>query len=106
VLETAQTLFSQELDFVERNYSIHELIGAAQRGRLLECFVCGTAFFITPVGEIRYEGRTVDVSRGDSHRESSLVERLRAHLMGIMHGEIHHPWAYEVEETGVPEARP
>jgi branched-chain amino acid aminotransferase len=100
VLETVSETLANELDVVERNFSIHELIDAASDGRLVECFVCGTAFFITPVGEISYEGRAIGVPVGDERgRSGNLVEWLRERLSAIMHGDIEHPWAYVVEEV-------
>ncbi|KAH6642800.1 aminotransferase [Boeremia exigua] len=103
VLESVSETFANELDVVERNFSVHELIDAASDGRLMECFVCGTAFFITPVGEISYEGRVIELPVGDERGESQrLVEWLRERLSAIMHGEIEHPWGYVVEEGEVP----
>lgn len=102
VLETVSETLPNELDVVERNFSIHELMDAASDGRLVECFVCGTAFFITPVGEISYEGRAIRVPVGDERgRSGNLVERLRERLSAIMQGDIEHPWAYVVEEGEV-----
>ncbi|EME40072.1 hypothetical protein DOTSEDRAFT_178989 [Dothistroma septosporum NZE10] len=96
ILETVKTMLATEFEVVERNYSIHELIEAANSGSLSECFVSGTAFFITPVGEIGFGDSKLKVPGLDG--SDSLVKRLRDVLWAIMYGEIEHPWAYIVHE--------
>ncbi|KXS94337.1 hypothetical protein AC578_4408 [Pseudocercospora eumusae] len=98
VLDIVNELFANELEVVERNFSIHELIDAVNNARMVECFVCGTAFFITPVAEINYKGQSINVLPSKK-APCSLVARLRARLWKIMYGEIQHRWSHCVDET-------
>jgi branched-chain amino acid aminotransferase len=100
VLETAQEILSSELDVVERKFTIHDLIEAVNEGRLVECFACGTAFFIAPIGEIHYKGQSIEVPLGEDGLAGEYAKKLKARLGGIMHGEVQHPWGYKIEETG------
>ncbi|QKX63408.1 uncharacterized protein TRUGW13939_10578 [Talaromyces rugulosus] len=100
VLETAQEILAGELDVVERKFSIHELIEAVNEDRLVECFACGTAFFIAPIGEIHYKGQSIEVPLGEDGLAGEYAKKLRARLGGIMHGDVQHPWGYKIEETG------
>lgn len=100
VLETAQEMLADELDVLERKFTIHELIDAASEGRLVECFACGTAFFIAPIGEIHYKGQSIEVPLGEDNLAGEYTKKLRARLGGIMHGDVQHPWGYKIEETG------
>ncbi|KXS95009.1 hypothetical protein AC579_9308 [Pseudocercospora musae] len=101
VLDIVNELFANELEVVERNYSIHELIDAVNDGRMVECFVCGTAFFITPVAEISYVGQSINVLPPKRRSPScSLVVRLRERLWNIMYGAIQHDWSHCVDEAG------
>lgn len=105
VLETAKEILSAELDVVERKFSIFELIEAANENRLVECFACGTAFFIAPVGEITYKGNALEVPLGDDGVSGVFAKKIKARLSGIMHGEVQHPWGYKIEERGLKVAQ-
>ena len=100
VLETARETLAEELDIVERKFSIHELVEAANEGRLVECFACGTAFFIAPIGEISYMGKAIEVPLGEDGVSGEYAKKLRTRLRAIMHGDVQHPWGYKIEETG------
>ncbi|KAM3420962.1 hypothetical protein BST61_g4194 [Cercospora zeina] len=93
ILELADTMFASEVEVVERKFSIHELLEAAGGDNVVECFVAGTAFFITSVGEIGYNGGILKVPVGG---DESLSKRLRERLWAIMHGAVEHPWAYKI----------
>lgn len=103
VLETASEVLAEELDVVERRLSIQELIEAADDGRLVECFVSGTAFFVAPVGEINVQGRRIEVPLEEDEVSGRFAKKIRGRLWAIQHGEVQHPWGYMIEETGVPE---
>jgi branched-chain amino acid aminotransferase len=100
-LETAKDVLAEELDVVERKFTIHELVEAANEGRLLECFACGTAFFVAPVGEIHYGGKSIEVPLGEDGLSGEYAKKLKAVLSAIMQGEVQHPWGYKIEETGL-----
>ncbi|KAF2215980.1 hypothetical protein CERZMDRAFT_94365 [Cercospora zeae-maydis SCOH1-5] len=93
ILELADTMFASEVEVVERKFSIHELVEAAGEDNVVECFVAGTAFFITSVGEIGYNGGILKVPVGG---DGSLSKQLKDRLWAIMHGAVEHPWAYKI----------
>lgn len=84
------------LKVIERKFTMHEIVEAEREGRLLECFVSGTAFFITPVSKIHFRGVDLDIpmSEGDSGKYAKLVKGI---LGKIMYGEVSHDWGYVVE---------
>jgi len=76
----------------ERRITIDEWKDAARSGELAEVFACGTAAVVTPVGELRWEGGSVD-HRGDGFTgEVSLS--IRNQLLDIQYGrtEDTHSW--------------
>jgi len=76
----------------ERRIPIDEWKDAARSGELAEVFACGTAAVVTPVGELRWEGGSVD-HRGDGFTgEVSLS--IRNQLLDIQYGrtEDTHDW--------------
>ncbi len=48
----------------ERRISIDEVIEAHEAGRLSECFGSGTAAVISPVGEIKYKDKNLEIGDG------------------------------------------
>ena len=100
VLETAREILTDQLDVVERKFTIHELIEAHEEGRLIECFACGTAFFIAPIGEISYKGRAIEIPLGEDGVSGEYAQKVKEKLKAIMQGDIQHPWGYKIAETG------
>ncbi len=70
----------------ERRIPIEEWKSAARSGELAEVFACGTAAVITPVGELRWEGGSVD-HRGPGHVDE-VAMGLRQRLLDIQYGRI------------------
>ena len=68
----------------EERYSIDQWQDDAARGRLIECFACGTAAVVTPIGNVR--GRDVDFTIGNG-RPGMLTEELREQLVSIQRGQ-------------------
>lgn len=101
VLDTAKELLAEEVDVVERKFTIHELIEANKESRLLECFACGTAFFIAPIGEISYKGDSIEIPLSDGGVSGKYAKKIKSWLSAIMHGEVQHPWGYKIVEKGV-----
>ncbi len=86
---------------VERTYGIGEIVEASREGRLLEAFVCGTAFFVCGVSEIEWKGESVRMAVGcDGCGDYSRL--IKGWLKGIMYGKERHEWGYIVEEEGIP----
>ncbi|RAL63160.1 hypothetical protein DID88_004240 [Monilinia fructigena] len=47
---------TEPLEIVERTYTMHEIEEAQKEGRVVEAFLSGTAYFITPVSAISFRG--------------------------------------------------
>ncbi|WYZ42366.1 hypothetical protein EsH8_VI_000065 [Colletotrichum jinshuiense] len=98
-LELAKERLADELDIVERKYTISELIDADADGRLLECFVAGTAWFISAVSQIRHRGRDVYPSMGLDGNGGEITNKIKGWLTDIMYGNVEHDWAEVVPEN-------
>jgi len=85
---------------VERKYGIGEIVEASRERRLLEAFVCGTAFFVCGVSEIEWKGESVKMLVG-SDGCGDYARLIKGWLKGIIYGKERHEWAYVVEEEGV-----
>ena len=72
------------LDPEERRIPIEEWKEGVASGEISEVFACGTAAVVTPVGELRWNGGSVD------HRRAGHVDRyaeaIRAKLLDIQYG--------------------
>jgi branched-chain amino acid aminotransferase len=89
ILEIAKEL---DLEPEERRIPIEEWKEGAANGDIVEIFACGTAAVVTPVGELRWDGGSVD-HRRDGH-EDRYAEAIRARLLDIQYGraEDSHNW--------------
>jgi branched-chain amino acid aminotransferase len=89
ILELAKEL---DLEPEERRIPIDEWKDGAASGDIVEVFACGTAAVITPVGELRWAGGSVD-HRRDGH-EDHYAEAIRNKLLDIQYGraEDAHGW--------------
>ncbi len=83
------------LDVREERYSLEQWRDDAQSGKLVECFACGTAAVVTPVG--RVEGRQVDFTIGTGG-PGQLTGKLKARLVAIQRGEAPdtHGWVKKI----------
>jgi branched-chain amino acid aminotransferase len=68
----------------ERKIPIQEWKDAAESGDLAEVFACGTAAVITPVGELKWDGGSVDHRRVG--HEDTVALGLRERLLDIQYG--------------------
>lgn len=78
-------LRSEGADVVERKITMQELVERHARGELLEAFGTGTAAVISPIGEFRYQGRTLVVNDGKMGERS--LSLLKA-ITGIQRGRL------------------
>ena len=81
ILELAKEL---DLEPEERRIPIQEWKDGAQSGDIVEIFACGTAAVVTPVGELRWEGGSVD-HRREGH-DNAVAEAIRGRLLDIQYG--------------------
>ncbi|EXJ77467.1 hypothetical protein A1O3_09693 [Capronia epimyces CBS 606.96] len=89
-----------DVDVVERKFTMHEIVQAADQGRLIEAFGAGTAFFISPCSDIHFRG--VDVSLPLAKGVTADFARaIRQALKDIMYGSQQHEWGVVVEEEKI-----
>lgn len=86
------TLAREEgLDVREERYSLEQWREDATSGRLVECFACGTAAVVTPIGRVAGEDGEFTIGSGGP---GQLTNSLRAKLVAIQRGnaEDRHGW--------------
>ena len=72
----------------EERYSLDQWREDSESGRLVECFACGTAAVVTPVGKV--SGRDGEFTVG-SGGPGQLTQKLKARLVAIQRGEAPDP---------------
>ncbi|WP_163337780.1 branched-chain amino acid aminotransferase [Desulfopila sp. IMCC35008] len=82
---------------VERRISIDEIFSAHESGELKEVFGSGTAAVISPVGNIKYQGKEITIGDGNV---GPFAAKLFKELMDIQYGKAEDPfgWIVKVEE--------
>ncbi|KAG8352433.1 hypothetical protein FVEN_g9492 [Fusarium venenatum] len=98
VLDLARSRLSDQLDVVETKFNMHDLKAAWKEGRILEAFVSGTAFFISPVSIIAFEGEDIDIPLKGSVPSGGCAETIKGWLRDIMFGNVDHEWGIVVHE--------
>ncbi|HWS44117.1 MAG TPA: branched-chain amino acid aminotransferase [Pseudoflavonifractor sp.] len=78
----------------ERLISVQELFDAAEAGALEEAWGTGTAAVVSPIGEMGWEDRTVQISGGAI---GSLTQKLYSTLAGIQWGTEPDPYGWTVK---------
>ncbi len=72
----------------ERAVAIDEVFDAHDRGDLLEVFGSGTAAVVSPVGEMKWQDRTITIN---GNRTGELAQKLYDQLTGIQLGKVADP---------------
>ncbi|KAI0912107.1 branched-chain-amino-acid aminotransferase [Ustulina deusta] len=98
VLTLARERLADEVEIVERKYTIDEVIEASTEGRLIESFASGTAYFICPVSLIHHRGRDIQIPAGKGGEGAPITLRLKNWLVDIKYGREEHPWGVVVPE--------
>jgi branched-chain amino acid aminotransferase len=82
---------------VERKVSIDEIYKGHETGSLKEVFGSGTAAVISPVGNIKYDGKEITIGDGNV---GPFAAKLFKELMDIQYGKAEDPfgWIVKVEE--------
>lgn len=94
--DSLMTLAREEgLDVREERYGIDQWRDDAASGRLVECFACGTAAVVTPIGRVASEDGEFTVGGGGP---GQLTGALRAKLVAIQRGtaEDRHGWVTRI----------
>jgi branched-chain amino acid aminotransferase len=86
-----------KIEVVERKFDMFELEAAYDEGRLVECFVAGTAFFIAPISLINFRGKELNIAMAEGDM-GAYTKVIKTWLRNIMWGKEQHEWGYIVEE--------
>ena len=70
---------------VEQNYSFDQWEADARSGTLRECFACGTAAVITPIGEVKSKKGNFVIGNGGG---GEVARTLKEKLVGIQYGRV------------------
>ncbi|KAH7633865.1 hypothetical protein SMAC4_05595 [Sordaria macrospora] len=97
VLELAKTRLAEEVEVVERRYTIDEVIEADKEGRIVEAFAAGTAFFIAPVSQIHHRGTDVHIPLGEND-SGAYTAKIKSWMKDIMYGNEQHEWGLVINE--------
>lgn len=83
------------LKVTERPVAIDEIFDAHEKGKLDDVFGTGTAAVISPVGELNWNGKVIQVNGG---KPGKLALELYDRLTGIQYGKVKdaHGWVMEV----------
>ena len=86
---------AEGLEVREEKYSIDQWEADAKSGRLVECFACGTAAVVTPVGHVAGKDRDFTIGSGGP---GQLTSSLRDKLVAIQRGtaEDTHGWVTKI----------
>ncbi|KUI52484.1 Branched-chain-amino-acid aminotransferase, mitochondrial [Cytospora mali] len=100
VLQLARERLGDEVEVVERRYTIDEVLEAEKEGRMVESFAAGTAYFVTPVSLIHHRGKEVsfDMGNGEGGRYTQILKKW---MKDIMYGGEDHPWGVVIHEEEV-----
>ncbi|KAJ4396715.1 hypothetical protein N0V93_000936 [Gnomoniopsis smithogilvyi] len=97
LVQLAKERLGDEVDVVERRYTIQEVLDADAEGRLVEAFAAGTAYFVTPVSLIHHRGKDVAINMGEGEG-GKYTTTLKKWMKDIMYGGEQHPWGVVVQE--------
>ncbi|KAJ4400586.1 hypothetical protein N0V85_005727 [Neurospora sp. IMI 360204] len=97
VVELAKTRLAEEVEVVERRYTIDEVIEADKEGRIVEAFAAGTAFFIAPVSQIHHRGTDVHIPLGEND-SGVYTAKIKSWMRDIMYGNEQHEWGLVIKE--------
>lgn len=84
---------SWDMEVVERKISIHEVYEAQESGKLDEIFGSGTAAVISPVGQIKFQGKEITIGNGEV---GPVAARLFKELMDIQYGNADDPFNWTI----------
>ncbi|KAF6817408.1 branched-chain amino acid aminotransferase [Colletotrichum plurivorum] len=98
VLQLIRERMGDEVDVVERRYTIDEVVEADREGRLVESFAAGTAFFVCPISLIHHRGTDVQIGMGGAGEGGDYTLRIKQWMKDIMYGGEQHEWGVVVQE--------
>ncbi|KAJ0119285.1 branched-chain-amino-acid aminotransferase [Diaporthe amygdali] len=97
IVQLVRERLGDEVDVVERKYTIDEVLEAEREGRMVESFAAGTAFFVCPVSMIHHRGKevTFDMGNGEGAKYTQIIKKW---MKDIMYGGDDHAWGVVVQE--------
>lgn len=100
ILGLARERLWEEVEVVERSFTMGEILEAVREGRMVEAFAAGTAYFVAPVSEIHFRGSDLEIplEMGDTGKYAYILKQW---LMNIMYGREIHPWGVVVGDEGL-----
>ncbi|KAK6864015.1 branched-chain amino acid aminotransferase [Apiospora arundinis] len=98
VLQLIRERLAEEVEVVERKYTIGEVMEASNEGRLVECFASGTAYFVMPISLIHHRGQDLPFPMGKAGEGGAVTLKVKGWLKDIMYGGEQHPWGVVVPE--------
>lgn len=84
----------EPLEVVERKFTMSDLVAAQDQGTLVASFAVGTAYFVTPVRSIDWNGKEIIFNSAENKHMLSI----KKWLGDIMYGNVASEWAEIVEE--------
>jgi len=105
VLDIVRERLADEVEVVERKYTMHEVVEVAEEGRLVEAFGSGTAFFIAPVEDIHFRGKDIELPLAKGE-EATYAMSIKKWLKDIMYGNVQHDWGVVVDEEAALSSEP
>lgn len=98
ILELArERLNPDEWTVSERYCTIKEVDEAADKGNLVEAFGAGTAAVVSPIKEILWREKNIQVPLQPGKEAGPLTEEVADWIADIQYGRIEHPWSVVVE---------
>ncbi|MCQ2466011.1 MAG: branched-chain amino acid aminotransferase [Clostridia bacterium] len=85
---------SMGMEVEERKISIEEVIEAGKSGRMQECFGCGTAAVVSPVGELKYEDTVITINNGEI---GPITQKFYDTITGIQSGKVEDTYNWVVK---------
>lgn len=97
IVQLARERLADEVEVVERRYTIAELQEAHAEGRLVEAFAAGTAYFVTAVSLIHHRGEDVTFPM-ETEMGGKYTRQLKGYVSDIMYGRADHEWGVVIKE--------
>ncbi|KAA8650555.1 hypothetical protein EYZ11_011907 [Aspergillus tanneri] len=105
VLELARTQLVKSsgslapVEVIEKTFTIGDIEKAWKEGRIVEAFVCGTAYFVSPVKIIGNGDVRMDMVGTGAHRAgyAALIKSWLEDIMYGKDGKENHEWSYVIE---------
>ncbi|KAJ3172389.1 hypothetical protein HDU87_007893 [Geranomyces variabilis] len=88
-----------EFTVSERAVTMREIATACDEGRVLEAFGAGTAAIVSPIRNVWFEGRDVEIPldpKDKTKQGGPLATRLKKVIEGIQYGEVESEWSVVV----------